>query len=487
MKIVTVEQMRLLEEAGTSGGVSTDTLMENAGLGVAKVAREVLDAVAGTRVLVLVGTGNNGGDGLVAGRHLQRWGAAVTAYMVLPRQREDPKLCSALERGVAALSAADDPGLKKLDGELGRCRLVIDAVLGTGGARPLEGPVREVMLRLSLAKALRPEMAVMALDLPTGMNADTGQVDPACPQADITVTLGYPKAGHFRFPGAAKLGRLEVADIGIPDHLASNVKLELITSDWVRDRLPARPLNAHKGTFGHALVIAGSRNYVGAAYLASQAAARVGPGLVTLASPQSVYALVASKLTEVIHLPLAEDQNGQVHASAAEEVRRNLPQYSSVAVGCGFGRSGGLVEFLRNLLLVGAMPSLPLAIDADGLNNLSKIEGWWHQLQCPAVLTPHPGEMSALTGVPTSHIEAGRTETALEWSSQWGSVVVLKGAYTVVATPEGMCRLSPFANPGLSSGGTGDVLTGIIAGLMAQGRLDGGRRLLRSLSPRRRG
>ena len=469
MKIVTVEQMRRLEEDCASEGVSTDTLMENAGLGAANEARETLGAVAGTRILVLVGPGNNGGDGLVAARHLQRWGAVVTAYLVLRSQQADPKLSLALEAQVRLISGSADPDLKALHGELARSRLVIDAILGTGRVRPLEGFIKEVMLRLSATQDHHPVMKVMALDVPTGMDADTGQVDPACPQADVTVTFAYPKTGHFQFPGASRLGRLKVVNIGIPDHLAHDVNLELLTRGWVNGRLPSRPLDSHKGTFGHALIVAGSRNYVGAAYLASQGAARVGPGLVTLASPQSVYPILASKLTEVIHLPLPDDQKGRFHPDAAILLREKLHQYTSLLVGCGFGRSEGLVEFLRSLLLAEPQPALPVIIDADGLNNLSKIEGWWRDLRSPAVLTPHPGEMSTLTGIATSDIQAKRTTTASEWSSRWRKVVALKGAYTVVAAPDGSCRISPFANPALASGGTGDVLTGMIAGLMAQG------------------
>ena len=469
MKIVTIEQMRSLEDASESEGVSKDTLMENAGLAVAREARKALKVLPGSRVLALVGPGNNGGDGLVAARHLQRWGALVTAYLVSQRQQEHPKLRPTLERGVASISASGDEDLKSLEAELGRADLVIDAVLGTGRARPLEGVARDAMLLLSSAKARRPNMIVMALDIPTGMNADTGEVDPACPDADITITFGYPKTGHFQFPGAAKVGKLEVVDIGIAPHLDRDINLEVLTGGWVKDRLPARPLQSHKGTFGHTLVIAGSRNYVGAAYLASQGAARVGPGLVTLASPQSIYPILASKLTEVIHLPLPEDANGRFHPRAADILREVLHQYSSLLIGCGFGRSDGLVEFLRKLFFQEPYPSIPSVIDADGLNNLSEIEDWWRDLKSPTALTPHPGEMATLTGIPTPRIQARRNETALEWSAKWGVAVALKGAYTVVATPEGMCRISPFANPGLASGGTGDVLTGIIAGLMAQG------------------
>ena len=469
MKIVTVDQMQLLEQKSADLGVSIDTFMENAGLAVAREAGSALGSIAGSRVLALTGPGNNGGDALVAARHLQRWGAMVTSYQVPRRRREDPKLTMALESGVAAASAADDPDMKNLDRELAHSRLVIDGVLGTGHARPLEGPIRELLLRVGAFRDHRPDMTVMALDLPSGLNADSGQVDAACPRADITVTLGYPKVGHFKFPGAKLVGNLKIVDIGIPDHLAEDINLELLNSRWVKNRLPPRPLNAHKGTFGHALIIAGSRNYVGAAYLAAQSATRVGPGLVTLAAPQSIYPILASKLTEVIHLPLPDDGDGKIHPDAAALVRENLHKYSSMLVGCGFDQSDGLVEFLRTLLLEAPKSSLPLVIDADGLANLAKIDGWWKDLTSPTVLTPHPGEMSVLTGLDTSEIQANRTETALEWSARWGKVVALKGAYTAIAGPEGVCRVNPFANPGLASGGTGDVLSGVIAGFMTQG------------------
>ncbi len=466
MKIVGVDQMRGLEEASASEGVSTDTLMENAGLAAADVARQVMGGAAGRRVLVLVGPGNNGGDGLVVARHLQHWGARVTVFLASQRRAEDPKLSSAREAGVVA-SADDD--LSGLDEELSRSQLVVDAVLGTGRARPLDGVIREVLLKLRTARERSPAMAVMALDLPSGVNADTGEADPASPAADVTVAFGYPKTGHFGFPAAELAGRLEVVDIGIPSHLARDIVLELLTSGWVRDRLPARPPDSHKGSFGHALVIAGSRSYAGAAYLAAQGAARTGPGLVTLASPEGIYPIAASKLTEVIHLPLPEDAGGRFHPDGAELVRERLDQYSSLMVGCGFGRSEGLVDFLRRLLFTEPQPDLPVVVDADGLNALARIDGWWRHARFPLVLTPHPGEMSTLTGLTTEDIQSTRTESATEWSARWGTVVALKGAFTAVAEPHGMCLVSPFANPGLASGGTGDVLTGIIGSLMAQG------------------
>ena len=469
VKIVTVEQMRRLEQACESEGVSTDDLMENAGLAVAEEARLWLGGVAGSRVLVLVGPGNNGGDGLVAAGHLRRWGAEVTAYLVAGRKEDDPKLELAQERAVVPVQFSDDPEFQVLDEELARSDLVIDAILGTGQTRLLEGTIRKVALRLGAAAGQKPGPVVMALDVPSGMNADTGKTDPASPSADLTVTLGYPKLGHFQFPGAGKLGMLKVVDIGIPGHLAQDINTELLTQEWVRTRLPQRGPGSHKGTFGHALVVAGSRDYVGAAYLASQGAARVGPGLVTLVSPEGVYPMLASKLTEVMHLPVPQDTEGRFQPEAARLIKEKLSRFSSMLLGCGFGKSQGLVEFVRELLFAIPQPVLPAVIDADGLHNLSKIENWWMHLKGPTVLTPHPGEMSALTGIATSAIQSDRIHMALDWSVRWGHVVVLKGAHTVVASPGGKCWVSPFANPALASGGTGDVLTGVIAGLMAQG------------------
>ena len=471
MKIVTAAQMVALEQASERQGVSTDTLMENAGLAVARVARDQLGSVAGAKVLVLVGPGNNGADGLVVARHLQRWGAEVTAYIVTRRPDSDPKMELALHYGISVFYSNEDHDLQRLDQLLSRCQLVIDAVLGTGSARPLEGIPREIMLRVNACRDRNRRPVLLALDLPTGLNTDTGQVDPACLTADVTVALGFPKVGLLTFPGAERVGQLVVVDIGLPAGMPeeNGIDLELLTPGWVGRQLPSRPLNSHKGTFGHVLVVAGSRNYVGAAYLAAQSAVRAGAGLVTLATPQSVYPIAASKLTEVIHLPLPEDDDGRIHLDAATVIHHNRSRYDALVLGCGMGWSEGTTAFLQRLLLDGLKLNVPTVIDADGLNNLSRLPNWWQSLAGPAVLTPHPGEMATLTGVPTQEIQQDRVASARQWAATWNTAVVLKGAHTVIAEPGGLVSVSPFANPGLASGGTGDVLTGIIGGLMAQG------------------
>ena len=469
MKVVTAAQMADIEQASERAGVSTDTLMENAGLAVARAARDELGGAAGTRIVVLVGPGNNGADGLVAARHLRRWGAEVVCCLLTQRPEADPKLDLAVEYGVEIVS---EPGTDALDRLLRCAGLVIDAVLGTGRSRPLAGPVSDAMRLLQRVRQ-RAGPLLLALDLPTGLNADTGGVDPACPQFDVTLALGYPKAGLLRFPGAERAGRLRVLDIGVPLGLREEraVDIEVVTPQWVRDCLPPRPLNSHKGTYGHSLVVAGSRHYVGAAWLASQASVRTGAGLTTLATPESVYAFAAAKGAEAIHLPLAEDSEGRVAAAAGGVIARSDRRFTAALAGCGLGWSEGTTEFLRGLLHLtqSKLAGQPFLIDADGLNNLSEIRDWRERINGPVVLTPHPGEMSTLTGIPAAHIQEDRWSLAREWANRWRATLVLKGAHTVIASPGEPLRIAPFANPGLATGGTGDVLSGVIVSLLAQG------------------
>ena len=488
LKVVTAAQMTALEREAERQGSSLDSLMENAGLAVAENARrrlEGLGAVAGSRVVILVGPGNNGADGLVVARHLRRWGAEVTACLLTRRPEEDPKLDLARDYGVTVLPIAGGEGLEQFDSRLRRSHLVIDAVLGTGRSRPLQGVVREALCRAAEVRADSALPILLALDLPTGLDADTGAVDDATPNMDATLALGFPKAGLLAFSGAERVGDLVTLDIGLPDGVGQDqcqdqcqdqVPLELLTPGWVRSCLPSRPLDSHKGNYGHLLVVAGSRNFLGAACLVARAAHRAGAGLVTLATPESVYPIVASQLTETIHLPLPEDSYGRVHPDAADVLLDVLSRYDSVALGSGMGQSETTLNFVERFLLDRTSFPVPVLVDADGLNNLSRLPRWWKRRSWPLVLTPHPGEMATLTGLSTAQVQQDRVGMAREWADRWQAVVVLKGAFTAIAQPvnggeawEAPVRLSPFANPGLASGGTGDVLTGIIGSLLAQG------------------
>ncbi|MBM3133544.1 MAG: NAD(P)H-hydrate dehydratase [Chloroflexi bacterium] len=468
MKIVTVEQMIGLERKSAELGAPPDFLMENAGLAVAESARGLLGDVRDRSVVVLIGPGNNGGDGLVAARHLHDWGGSVRLFLVKRKTEEDENFALCMERSISWIDASSRGALEKFDEVLSSADMFIDSLFGTGKVRPLEGMPGEMLKRVSAARLKRPELKILAVDLPSGLNADTGEVDPATLTADLTVTFAYPKIGLFRFPGAARLGRLEIADIGIPDHLAQGITTELITSGMVRNLLPPRPLNANKGTFGKLLVVAGSANYIGAAYLACEAAMRVGTGLVTLATPRSLQPILASKLVETTYLPLPESEHGVIDSDAESVIRGQVAGYDAMLLGCGLGQHEDTIEFVRKVLL-GGFVNIPLVVDADGLNAVARSPKWWQKLPNRTVLTPHAGEMSRLTGKSVTDIQNERLDVARKGAHDWNQTVVLKGAHTVVASPDGRARICGAANPGLASAGTGDVLAGVIGGLLAQG------------------
>ena len=470
--------MQALEDASERAGVSKDRLMENAGLACARYVREHLGGCAGRRVTVLVGPGNNGADGLVIARHLRRWGAEVYCYLVRGRPAVDPKMADALAADVTVASSDNDSDLHVLDALLSRSDLIVDAILGAGRYRPPEGVIAGVITRVNHHRRQRAGLSVVAIDLPTGVNPDTGAADTNTIEADATLALCYPKFGIASFPGAGLAGRIAVVDIGLPEELAADADLptQWMTRADAADLLPNRPLDSHKGTYGHLLIVAGSRNFVGAAALAALAAHRVGAGLVTLATPESVYPIVAARLTETIHLPLPEDAEGRIDASAADIIRECIDGYSALAIGCGLGLSPGTTAFMERLLLEGSHHfregrnlSLPTVIDADGLNNLARCNDWPARLSANAVLTPHPGEMATLTDQATPDIQADRLAIATDSAAERDQTVLLKGAHSIVASKDGRQCILPFANPALAAGGTGDVLTGIIGGMLVQG------------------
>jgi hydroxyethylthiazole kinase-like uncharacterized protein yjeF len=466
MKIVTAEQMRKIDSECIKLGKPVKVLMENAGKAVAEAARDHLGDIKKQHIVCLIGGGNNGGDGLVVARYLGGWGAKVSVYLCSDRLAADANLKQIKAKKIPCIEAKADKSLKKLDSLFASATCVVDGLLGTGKMRPLEGVFKQVLEKVNVARQER-KLKVVAIDLPSGMDTDTGAVDPACPYTDLTVTLGFPKMGLYKFPGAERVGKIEIADIGIPEKLADDIRFELLTDNWAAETLPKRPLNSNKGTFGRVLVSAGSINYIGAAYLACNGAMRVGAGLVTLATASSLQPVIAAKLAEATYLPLPESRPGIASVAGAEIIHQGCGQYNVVLVGCGLGQNPATVEFLNCLLLKKDLP--PLIIDADALNILSRLPGWWQKIPNDAILTPHPGEMARLTGLTIDEIQVDRAGIALKYAEKWQKTIVLKGAFTVIAAADGKCRISPFANPGLASAGTGDVLAGVIAGLKAQG------------------
>ncbi len=469
MKIITADKVRQIDRECEKIGLPTSVLMENAGKAVAEEVRIILGVIESQHIIILIGPGNNGGDGLVAARYLHDWGAKVSLYLFNRRRENDRNLELVQERDIICMDVADEEDLNRLDEELLSANAVIDALFGTGSNRPLADIFTQALLRIKEARERQPGLHIVALDTPSGLNADTGDVDPVCLSADDTITLGFPKLGLYTLPGLEYTGRVTVVDIGIPAYLAEDVNIELITPGWARSVLPKRPSGANKGTFGRVLVVAGSINYIGAAYLACNGAMRVGAGLVMLATAAGLQPVLASKLTEVTYLPLPEAGPGIISPQAAELISGEIGNYDVLLIGCGLGQSEPVVEFLSSMLLEGRILIPQTILDADALNVLAKIPDWWQKLADNAILTPHPGEMARLTGMSIDEVQADRMGSAEKAARKWQKTVVLKGACTVIATPEGQLKINPVANPGLASAGTGDVLAGAIAGLAAQG------------------
>jgi NAD(P)H-hydrate epimerase len=454
--------MRALEAEAARRGVPATALMEHAGRAIAEALREELRGVRARRIVVLVGPGNNGGDGLVAARHLYELGAEVTVVLMASRPQDDANLTAVrgLDLTLIDLAAGESSGL---DEALSRAEAVIDAVLGTGASRPLESRVALVFDRLRELHA-----PVFAVDLPSGVDGASGAADPHAVVADVTFALGFSKFGLHTLPGSQHAGRVHVLDIGLPGGLDAGLRSELLTPDWARDHLPDRPVSANKGSFGRVLVVAGSLEYTGAATLAALGALRAGAGLVTVAAIPEVRAAVASRLVEATYLVLPE-HDGAIDATAASKIVAALPRYDALLIGPGLGRSKGAEAVVRGVLTAPEALRLPVVIDADGLNALAVWRSWWTEVKAKAVLTPHPGEMARLARTEVAAVQKDRRASATAQAEAWGQVVVLKGAHTLVVSPDGETLVSPVATAALATAGTGDVLAGTLAGLLAQG------------------
>ncbi|MEZ4591636.1 MAG: NAD(P)H-hydrate dehydratase [Chloroflexota bacterium] len=523
MKLFTVEQMVAAEKTADSQNTTYAQMMETAGRSLAQaiIARW---PVADASILVLVGPGNNGGDGLVAGRYLAEAGADVAFYLFKPRDpATDENYAKIQQMGLFAVEAEFDQRFRVLRTRLRVTDILIDALLGTGVTRPITGDLAKLMQqaaaglaerRAELAAAAHPTLTnltdfsdkvtrwqgdkvtaqdhvtlspghlvtpspvTIAVDCPSGLNCDSGALDPVALPADLTVTFAGPKRGHFVFPGATAVGELVVADIGITAEMVADVPVEVATLDLARDLLPARPKDGHKGTFGKLLIAAGCEKYRGAPLLAARGAFRAGAGLVTLAVPTALRLGISIALPEATYLDVTDKRHGEdtgrsenlgwLTAVSAQHIRQTASQYDALLVGPGLGDAD---DFITTLFPAeSAAPDLPTLIDADGLNALARLENWWERLPTDCVLTPHPAEMARLMGIPLAELlEKDRIETALAQAAKWQQVVLFKGAYTVVAAPDGRATLLPFANPVLSVGGSGDVLSGVIATLLGQG------------------
>lgn len=468
MKIVTAEEMRGIDQrASQEYGVTSLILMENAGIRVVEVAETYLENSTLRRVVIVAGKGNNGGDGLVVGRHLMNSGARVDTFLLGDPEEMTPDARVNYEilrkMGARLFPLKDEDGLNRLLISTLSADLIIDALYGIsfrGRLREFDSQVVSIM-----NQARKP---IVAVDIPSGVEADTGRVIGEAVRASWTVTLALPKLGLLLEPGCSFAGRVTVADISIPSKLLSEktLKTSLLTEDLIKGFFPPRPRQSHKGTFGHALVIGGSIGMTGAVMLSAASALTVGAGLVTAAVPESLLPIVEGGLVEVMTAPLAETRQKSIALEALPAIENLLGTVSVCAIGPGMSRYPEAKAIVRFVL---ERSGVPVVIDADGLNALGEDMSVLENRQIPIVLTPHPGEMSRLLGTTVGELQSRRMEAARAASSKWGVTVVLKGSGTIVAEPNGETYLNVTGNPGMATAGSGDVLTGIITGLIAQG------------------
>lgn len=461
--VTSAEMAELDRRAADEFGIPPALLMENAGRRVAEVIHTVI-APGSRRCVVLAGKGSNGGDGLVAARHLASRGWR-TVVLLLAREDEVTgearrNLSMAREAGVEIV-AVNSMALAGARERLGEAGVIVDAIFGTGFRGSPMGLAAQLIEAANSAAA-----PVVAVDVPSGVEADTGVVRGVAITAAATVTMGLPKVGLLLYPGAAHAGTLYVADIGYPPALLHNLKLATAvpTPEEVAEVLPPRPPDSHKGTYGHVLICAGSVGFTGAPSLCALGALRAGAGLVTLGVGETIYPMVAAREVEAMPHPLP-DAEGAVTEAAWERLSALAEACDVLAIGPGLSQRPQVAALMRRVL---AEARVPLVLDADALNVLAGQSEALARCGVPKILTPHPGELARLLDVPTAEVQRDRLGTAREAARRFDAVVVLKGARTVTAAPGGEAFIVPTGNPGMASGGMGDVLTGVIAAFVAQ-------------------
>ena len=467
MKLCTPSQMQSIDRRAIDGlKIPGLTLMENAGIRVADVICERFE-IENKLVAVVCGKGNNGGDGFVVARLLHQRGAKVLAFLIGEKSEVKGDALTNLDRAQAAgltIHEIADPAAFAIPVD---CELIVDAIFGTGFSGPVKSPYAEII------RAVNDHHAPMvAIDAPSGLDGATGHVADPCLRADITVTFGLPKYGQVIYPGKAHVGELLVADIGFPERAMSEegINLNYLTPAEATAMLPYRAPEANKGDFGKLFVLAGSVGYTGAAVLTAEAGLRSGTGLVILGCPSGLNDIFETKMTEVITKPLPEVRNRRCLAlRGLGEVREMVKWADAVAVGPGIGTYHETRELIFRLL---ANLDKPAVFDADALNILARDIDKLHGHSAPLVISPHPGEMARLTGRTIEQIQKNRIGVALEFAQEFNLVCILKGAPSMIAAPNGQAWVNPTGNEGMATAGSGDVLTGIIGGFLAQGMLD---------------
>lgn len=468
MKIVTPEQMSAIDKCAINDyGIPGMLLMENAACAVVSEALKMLGDLRDKIVTAVAGRGNNGGDAFAAARLLHSRGADVRVYLTGGKagiSGDALANASILEGiGINIIEILTEKDIELLASDMAKSSLVLDGIFGTGLGREVTGLAAEVIRSMNASG--RP---ILAIDIPSGINGADGSVRGVSIKADVTVTFCMPKTGLVVNPGCEYAGRLIVANIGIPACAlkSRDVRCELIDADMAANLIPRRRQNSNKGDYGKVLIITGSAGMAGSGCLAAAAALRSGAGLVYTGVPESLAGIYNSSAAEPVVLPLADGGKGCLAGESAGQILEYMKKVNVAAIGPGLSSSDAVRGVVRKVIVNG---SVPIVIDADALNVVSADASILKSLGADAVITPHPGEMSRLTGLSTAEIQRDRIGVAGRFASEYGVITVLKGNRTVVAMPDGRIYVNPTGNAGMATAGTGDVLTGIIAGLAAQG------------------
>ncbi len=448
-------------------GIPGRVLMENAGRGATEILLRKKPDIHNKSIGIIAGRGNNGGDGFVMARYLVQKGIKVAVYLLADRKRvagdaaANLRLLEPLEVPVIELTDREE-FFKYIELMLNH-DIWIDAILGTGLKSDVKGFFREIIEFINSSKKY-----IFSVDIPSGLNSDTGLPCGIAAIANATATFAFAKTGQILYPGAEYTGDLEIVDIGIPPHIADEVgpRQYLITADMVRSHIRPRKQDAHKGDTGHLLLIAASTGKTGAAIMTAGSAIRAGAGLVTLGIPESLNPVLETRLIEAMTFPLPERAAGILGGDAFAKIMALMADKQCLATGPGLGTNPDTTELICRIIQA---CEIPIVIDADGLNSLVDRTDILNKLKAPAVLTPHPGEMARLANITTREVQSNRISCAREFAVKFNVHLVLKGARTVIAHPDGSIYINPTGNPGMASGGMGDVLTGIIAGLITQG------------------
>lgn len=468
MKIVNGSQMKKIDQSAIHEyGIPGVVLMENAGRSVTEEILSSLEGKEKRKVAIVCGRGNNGGDGYVVARHLLQKNVDVEVFIIGRPENiaGDAGIhLRILEKlGAPIRYLTEESNLKEFELILRECNMIVDAIFGTGLTRELNPFFKEIIQMINDAKK-----EIIAVDIPSGIGADDGKVYGAAVRADKTVVFQLPKIGNINYPGAEYTGEWVLKDIGIPQQIIEKMDLNvhLITKEMVRNILPLRKKDTHKGIYGKICMIAGSVGMAGAAVLVSRSALVSGAGLLKIAVPKAINDILQQKVPEAITVPLEESEKGFIHSEEAEKLISVMEKSDVIAIGPGSGQSKQFHEIFNTVVEHAVQP---VVMDADALNILSKDVGMLNRLKGQVVMSPHIAEMSRLTGKDIEYIAQHRIEIASEFSQKWNCTVVLKGARTVVSDGKGKIFINQTGNPGMATAGSGDVLTGLIAGLIAQG------------------